>query len=237
MNEHEVLAAPLDGLTAGRLVVRGGLNSATLVGDETMADLFSVRCTGRAPRARCSGGTVELTDPLTVVDGRTRLEIRLNGTIPWEIEIAGGATDVRIDFDHLIGRSIDVDGGVAQSVLDLSAPDGTLVIRLGAVSDTIIRRPADVPVRLQVQRNARRVTVDDQLIDDDGGPTTLATAGYDRAVDGVDISVDSAVDLAITTSDLNRDAPPAPADVIAAAHTWLARMPAGRVLWPAPDVA
>jgi hypothetical protein len=237
MNDHEVLTAPVDGIAAGRLVVRRGLSNATLVGDETMADLFSARCTGRAPRARCSGGTVELTSPLIPFGGRTHTEISLNGSIPWEIEIAGGASDVRVDFTRLLGRSIDVDGGVTHTVLDLSAPDGTLVIRLGAVSDTTIRRPPGVPVRLQVRRGARRVSVDDRLIDDCAGPTTLTTPGHDRAVNRVDVSVDSAVGLAITTSDLIRDAPAGPADVMAAALSWLARMRAGRVVWPAPDVA
>jgi hypothetical protein len=236
MNDHEELTAPIDGLAVGRLVVRRGLGNATLVGDEALDDLFSVRCTGRAPRVRCSGGTVELTSPLIPFGGRTHTEISLNGSLPWEIEIAGGATDVRLDFTRLIGRSIDVDGGVTQTVLDLSAPDGTTVIRLGAVSDTTIRRPAGVPVRLQVRRDARRVALDDRLIDD-CGPTTLTTAGYDRAVNRVDVSVDSAVDLAVTTADLTRDAPAGPVEVMAAAHTWLARMRAGRVVWPAPDVA
>jgi hypothetical protein len=237
MNEYEVLAAPIDGLVAGRLVVRRGLSNATLVGDETMAELYTARCTGRAPRARCGGGTVELTYPRNAFDARTRTDIRLNGSVPWEIEVAGGASDVQADFTRLRVRAVDVDGDVTRTMLDLSAPDGTIDIRLGAVSNSTIRRPAGVPVRVRVRRGARGVTLDGRRVGATSGPTTLTTAGYDRATRRVDVAVDSAVELVVTTTVLTRDPPVGPVDVMAAAHTWLARMPASGVVWPAPDPA
>jgi hypothetical protein len=122
-------------------------------------------------------------------------------------------------------------------ILDLSAPDGTLPIRLGAVGDATIRRPAGIPVRVRVRRGARSLTLDGRRVSASGGPTTLATPGYDRAVHRVDISVDSAVDVTVTTTELTRDAPAGPVDVMAAAHTWLARMRASGVVWPAPEPA
>jgi hypothetical protein len=237
MNDYEVLAAPIDGLADGRLVVRRGLGNATLVGDETMAELYTARCTGCAPRARCSGGAVELTYPLFAPGARIHTDISLNGAVPWEIEVAGGASDVQADLVLLSIRCIDVDGGVVRTILDLPAPDGTLPIRLGGVSDTTIRRPPGVAVRVRVRRGARRVTLDDRRVEASGGPMTLTTPGYDGATDRVDVSVDSAVDLAITTTDLTREVPAGPMDVVAAAHNWLARMSVGGVVWPAPGVA
>ena len=53
--------------------------------------------------------------------------------------------------------------------------------------------------------------------------------------DHVDASLDVAVDRAITTTNLAREAPASPVDVMAAAHNWLARMSPGGVVWPAPD--
>ena len=53
--------------------------------------------------------------------------------------------------------------------------------------------------------------------------------------DHVDTSLDAAVDRAITTTNLAREAPASPVDVMAAAHNWLARMSPRGVVWPAPD--
>jgi hypothetical protein len=237
MTEYEVLAAPIDGHAGGRLVVRRGLGNATLVGDDSMAELYTARCTGRAPRARCSGGTVELTFPLVDLGARSHTDISLNGSVPWEIEVAGGASDVQADFTRLSVRSIDVDGGLVRTILDLSAPDGTLPIRLGAVSDTTIRRPAGVPVRVRIRRGTRGLTLDGRRVGASGGPTTLTTPGYDRAAHRVDVWVDSASDLTVTATEFARDAPAGPVDVMAAAHAWLARMRASGVVWPAPEPA
>ena len=66
---------------------------------------------------------------------------------------------------------------------------------------------------------------------------TLTTPGYDRAAHRIEVVVDSAVDLVITTPDLARDVSSGPVDVMAAARNWLARMHSGGVVWPAPDVA
>ncbi len=237
MNEYEVLGVPLDGLADGRLVIRRGLGNVTLVGDDTMAELFTARCTGRTPRARCTGGVVELTSPLIATAARSHTDISLNGAVAWTIEVAGGVSDLQADLVRLRVRSLDVDGGVARTVLDLPAPDGTLSVRLGAVSDTTIRRPPSIPARVRIGRGARRVTVDDRRVEAGSGPMTLTTPGYDRAAHCIEVVVDSAVDLVITTRDLARDVPSGPVDVMAAARNWLARMRGGGVVWPAPDVA
>ena len=52
--------------------------------------------------------------------------------------------------------------------------------------------------------------------------------------DHVDVSVDAALDRAITTN-LAREAPAGPVDVVAAAHNWLARTRSGGVVWPTTD--
>jgi hypothetical protein len=237
INEYEVLAAPLDGLADGWLVVRRGLGNVTLVGDGTMADLYTVRCTGRTPRARCTGGFVELTSPLIASVTRPHTDISLNAAVTWAIEVAGEVSDLQADLVQLGVRSVDVDGDVARTVLDLPAPDGTLSVRLGAVRDTTIRRPPGVPARVRIGRGARRVTVDDRRVEAVVGPRTITTPGYDGAADRIEVVVDSAVDLVITTPDLARDVPAGSVEVMAAAHNWFARMRAGGVVWPAPDVA
>jgi hypothetical protein len=225
MNEEKVLAAPLDGITEGRLVIRRGLANVVLGSDAGMAELYTVRCTGRTPRVRYSGGTVELTYPLTSLTTRgTPDMINLNGTIPWEIEVAGGVGDVRADFTNIDVRSIDVEGGVLRTSIDLSQPDGTLPVRLGAVSDVMIRRAAGVPVRVQIRRGARLTTVDAEKIVAATGPTTIVTPGFDRATNRLDISVDAADHFTVTAASAVRLASVPAGDIMLAASSWLMRL-------------
>ena len=238
MSEHPVLSAPLEGITEARLVIRHGLGNARVGSDATMAELYVVRGTGRTPRARCSGGTVELTYPRLGVATRGRTdEITLNGSIPWAIEVSGAVGDVRADLSRVCVRSVSVDGGTARTSLNLSHPEGTVPVRLGAVSLMVIRRPVGVPVRVRLRRGARQVTVDEQTVAERAGPTTLVSPGFDDATDRIDISVDVADRLTITTTDLTEISRAHPRDVMLAANSWFARLGVSGVVWPAPDPA
>lgn len=237
MSELVVLAAPLDGATEGRLVIRRGLGDADL-GSDTMAELYTARCIGRAPRARCSGGTVELTYPLSALTPRRQTDvITLNSSIPWEIDVGGGVGDVRADLTGVLVRSIDVEGDTARTTVALSHPEGTVPIRLGAVRDTTIRRPARVPVRVRIRRGGRRITVDDQTLAASTGPTTITSPGYLDAAYRVNVTVESADHLTVTTTGRNELAGASPADVMLAARTWLDRFGPAGVRWPAEDGA
>ena len=238
MSELVVLAAPLDGTTEGRLVIRGGLRDTTLGSEAEMAELYTLRCTERAPHARCSGGRVELAYPPLAVSARKHLDvITLNGSIRWQIGVVGGIVDVRADLTAAAVRSIDVDGCTVRTSLDLPHPDGTLPIRLGGVNDAIIRRPIGVPVRVRIGRLADCTTVDAQTLAAAVGPATISSPGFDRARHRVDISVDTAADLTVTTTGATGPAHLGPADVLLAAKTWFARLGVSGVLWPSFAIA
>jgi hypothetical protein len=238
MSGHVVLATPRDGTTEGRLVIRGGLGKTTLGSDATMAELYIARCTGRSPRARYSGGTVELAYPRLTDSVREHSGvITLNGSLPWQIAVVGGMIDVRADLTRAALRSIDVDGVTARTSLDLPHPDGTMPIRLRAVGDTIIRRPVGVPVRVRIRRRARCTTVDAQTLAAGTGPTTLASPGFDRAVHRVDVSVDTAARLTVTTTGATGQAHRGPADVLFAANTWLTRLGVAGGVWRSVELA
>jgi hypothetical protein len=232
MSEHTVVAAPVDGATERRLVIRN-LDNATLVGEDSTAELCRVRCAGRAPRVRYSGDKVELTYPLIALTHPTPDTISLSSSISWEIEV-GHMGNVRADLTAVTVRSIDV-GDVVRTNLDLSNSEGTVPIRLGAAHELTIRRPPGVPVRVRIHGGARRVRVDGQHVGAGRGPTTIVTPGYERATNRLDISVDSAADLAVVAADLSGPAATGPWEVMAAAHTWLARLRAGRVVWPVQE--
>jgi len=208
MTKTAELTAPLDGVDEGHLVIRHGLGAATIGTDPRMAELAHGRWQGRRlPRARVHRGTVELTFPrLSLGLGSPQHELMLNGSVPWRIEVDGGAGEVEADLRGATVQSVDVQGGVARSRIDLPAPVGTMVVRLGAVSDVTVTRPADVPVRVRVRRGSRRLTLDGYSWGAIGGPTTLTTPAtpsipaYDEATDRIDIVVDAASDLTVTTT-------------------------------------
>jgi hypothetical protein len=236
VSERHVLSAPLDEATEGRLVIRHGLEHVQVGSDATMAELVTVRCTGRTPRVRWGGGTVELTYPLLGLVTRARTdEIILNGSVPWTIEINGAVGDVRADLSRVYVRSVDGKGGTTRLSLVLSQPDGTVPVRLGTVSRTVIRRPFGVPVRVRLRRGARRISVDDQTAAGIAGPTTLTSPGFEDATDRIDISVDIADQLTVTTSDLTETPPGRPRDVVLAATSWFARSGVSGVLRLAPE--
>jgi hypothetical protein len=201
MSRTAELSAPLDGVTEGHLVVRHGLGAATIGTDPQLAELVHGRWQGRRhPRARVHRGTVELTFPrLSLGLGSPAHELVLNGSVPWRIEIDGGAGDVEADLSGAAVQGVDVRGGMARTHVDLPAPDGTMVVRLGAVSDVVVTRPAGVPVRVRVRRGSRELTLDGQSYGAVGGPTTLVTPAYDTTPDRIDLVVDAADHLTIAS--------------------------------------
>ena len=230
-----VLAPPLHQATEGRLVIRGGLRHATLNTDATMTEICTVRTTGCAPRARCSGGTVELAYPVSHVGFRRNPDdIVLNGTIPWQIDVVGGIADVRADLTGAAVRSIDVDGPVTRCVLDLPRPDGTVRITAGVVSDVTIRRPAGVPLRVLIAHSARRVTLDDEALATTAGSTAVATPCFDGAPHRVELAVESADRLTAAAAAVSFATRVGNGEVLLAAQTWLARFGMSGVVWPAP---
>jgi hypothetical protein len=200
MTKTAELHAPLEGVTEGHLVVHRGLGAATIGTISEPTELARGRWQGRRqPRARVHQGTVELTFPrLSLGFGRSSVELELSRSVPWRIEIEGGAGEVRADLSAATVRSLDVRGGVARSRIDLPSPQGTVVVQLGATSDVEVTRPAGVPVRLRVRRGSRDLALDGQRVGAVGGPTTLVSSGYDAAEDRVDLVVDAADHLTVT---------------------------------------
>ncbi len=198
--EHENSGPAPTGPTEGHLLVRRGLGRTTIATDHGLPELYAARFAGPAPRRDVRGGTVELTYPLLSFRRRgTADALTLTGAIPWRIEVDGGVGDVTADLSDVTVRSVDVRGGVADSALALPTPVGTLPVRLGSVDDVTISRPAGVAVRVSVRRGARNLRVDDQALGAAGGPTVLATPGYENATDRIDIAVDAARRLTVTT--------------------------------------
>lgn len=183
----------------GHLLVRRGLGRTAITTDPAVTGLYTARFAGKSPRRSVHGGTVELTYPMVSLRRRGTDVLTLRGSLPWRIEVDGGVGEVTADLGGVLLQSVELRGGVSRTSLELPAPVGLLPIRLGSVDDVVVSRPAGVAVRVSVRRGARSLRVDDQVLGAVGGPSVLTTPDFALADHRIDISVDAARGLTVTT--------------------------------------
>ena len=168
-SEH---TAPLGGLTSGRLIFRSGANELTMRGAADLSELYRARFEGSVPRVTVREGTVSIQHRGLPFDWRKRtMDLALNSTVPWSVEIKGGANKLRGAFDGVDLRSFDLVGGGSDVGLALGRPRGQVPIRIvGGMDRTRISRPAGVGVRLNVRGGIARMDLDGNRIVAASGP-------------------------------------------------------------------
>lgn len=177
-------SAPLEGVTHGRLQFRHGAAHITLRVDPSMPELYRARFIGPAPEIRVVDGTIDIryrhsfSDWLqfTVPWRHTRGELVLNGSIPWQLDIHGGASDISGDLSQLQLRSLDVGGGASNLRLRLPRPSSVVPVEIqGGASEVTLHRPVGVAARMEIGGGAAELTFDEQYLGAVGGRTRLAT--------------------------------------------------------------
>ena len=178
-DETGATAAPMASATRGRLVFVGGAPFVTISGDPALgSELYRARHVGAMPSARVRDGVVTVRYSRTAwLEWRTRFagqwiqtaahwrrdmtEFVLNSSLPWEVELRGGASAVKADLGGIALRSFECAGGTGMIALSLGRPDGVVPVTVrGGVGDVTILRPADVAVRLSVRGGARETILD-----------------------------------------------------------------------------
>jgi len=206
--EGSAFAAPLGGVTLGRLIFLSAVPSMTISGDPGVQDLYRASFQGPIPRVRVREGAVTVRYArFAWFDWRARIgdqmidtsvhwrndrgEFVLNPAVPWAIELRGGGSRVRADLRQIELRSFELARGASRVDLELARAEGVIPIRLaGSLNEVAIRRPAGMPVRLRVSGATTRVQVDGQIIAGSGGKLSLASAGATAsAADRYDIDV------------------------------------------------
>jgi DNA-binding MarR family transcriptional regulator len=201
-------AAPVGGVTFGRLVFLSAVPSMTIRGDPGVKDLYRASFQGPIPRVRVREGAVTVRYArFAWFDWRARIgdamidtsvhwrndrgEFVLNPAVPWSIELRGGGSRVQADLRQLELRSFELARGASRVELDLARAEGVVPIRLaGSLNEVVVRHPAGMPVRLGVSGATSRVEVDGQIIAGSGGNLSLASAGATAAApDRYDIDV------------------------------------------------
>jgi DNA-binding MarR family transcriptional regulator len=185
------LSAPLGDVPAGRLEINASVVRMRIGSDAGMPDLFRASFDGRPPRIRVTGGTVSLTFPGLWHAGAGRGRILLNGTIPWALEIRGGAAEMDLDLAGVRLSEMNMTGGASRVDFRLSPPVGTVPLRIrGGASRIAIHRPRDVPVRVRVAGGLSRLTLDSHRLGSTGSGAVVASPGYESAVDRYELVVE-----------------------------------------------
>jgi hypothetical protein len=196
-------AAPLAGVTRGRLVFERGAANVTLGVQRALEDLCRAHFEGPMPDVRAQGGTVAIRyryfsffDWLryAVLWDAQAADVTLNGSVPWDIEIRGGASRLGADLRELALRSLEIRGGASRVDVSLPMPEGAVPIRIGGgASHVTLLHPPEVGVRLRVGGGASSLTLDDQHIGAIGGGLRLETPGYAGAAARYDVEVGGGV--------------------------------------------
>jgi len=185
------LAAPLGDVSAGRLEVVASVVRMRIDSDAQMPDLYRASFERRAPRIRVNGGAVNLTFPGLWHAGAGHGQVTLNATIPWALDIRGGAADMGLELAALALSEMSMNGGASKVDFRLSRPAGTVPLRIrGGASRVTIRRPAGVPVRVRVSGGLSRLTLDGRRLASSGAGSVRDTPGYETAIDRYELSVE-----------------------------------------------
>jgi hypothetical protein len=203
-SEH---AAPLGGLTRARLLLRSGVNHLRLESGRDIEGLYEARFTGPIPVVRVRGDTVLIAYKGRGMPWQWRnrtAEVTLNRTIPWAVELTGGANNVEADLARLVVSEIAVNGGANNMTFRLGTPEGRVPVRFnGGANDLNIVRPAGVPVVLRLGGGASSIELDRQRIGGAGGKTELASVGAETAADRYTVELSGGANRIVI-----REAPP-----------------------------
>jgi hypothetical protein len=192
-SEHVVVPVPdqtAPDTETARLCFDSGLENVTLRAAKAEA-LVEARFTAPLPVVWADGLNVHVDYPLgsRLLRRSPSNEIVLNAASAWAIDVHGGAQHLDADLRDVAVRSIAFHSGAAHLQLSLGRPVEPCTIRLSAVSNVVLDRPADVPVQLRIAGGAVRVRLDDRyygaigkgLVDHTGD---LSRPGYTVVIGG-----------------------------------------------------
>ncbi|MDB5074597.1 MAG: Transcriptional regulator, MarR family [Chloroflexi bacterium] len=192
-------AALLGNLSSGQLLVRQGGMNLTVRSDASITDLYRLDSEGRPPEIQAREGTITFKQRHGRRESST---LTLNGAIPWEIEIQGGAHRVNVELPQGKLASLAISGGVSDCRLQLPAPVGPVPIRIdGGVSKLRFERPAGAALRVLLVRGSSKLTLDTMHFGAVGGDMKWESPGFADALGNYDLQVRGGnSELIITTS-------------------------------------
>jgi hypothetical protein len=209
IGETKMFSAPLGVLKKSRLEITGGISNGDLRGDAAIQELFQAQFIGQIPYVRTRNESVIIRYPHSlrewfkhlILANRHATSILLNSSIPWHINIYGGAAHLDADLQALQLSSLEITGGVAETNLLLPRPTGKVQIHIvSGVSNLRIVRPKDVATQLKVGGGISNLVFDEQYYGSVGRGIHVNTPDYQAVNDRYDIVVrDGVSNLTIRT--------------------------------------
>ncbi|MEP7288745.1 MAG: MarR family transcriptional regulator [Chloroflexota bacterium] len=183
----------LGDLTMGRLIFSSGASMLNLHADRDLTDLYRAHFKGTLPEVKIEEGVVTIRNRrrLWLLSwGQQDAEIVLNTSIPWQIEIRGGAAGITADLTDVQLTALSVSYGMSSVDLYLPNPSGTVPLRVsGGASDVKINRPAGVPARVRFMGWANAVVFDGEEFGGMRNDLRLQGQGYEEASGRYDIEI------------------------------------------------
>jgi hypothetical protein len=208
-HSEAVAGPPTPAVEQGRLEI-GWATRLAIRADPALSDLYTVYSDGQPPEVYASNGVVNLLQ----TRGRKPTTLVLNATVPWEIHVRNGASQLSADLRGLQLRAFVVEGGTSSLELTAPIPSGTVPIQVTrGASKLTIHRPAEVPVRGDIRGGISRLTFDQKPFKS-AGELTVQSPGYELVPDRYDVRLTggaSRIELDTvmpTESTTEADAPP-----------------------------
>jgi hypothetical protein len=134
-----------------------------------------------------SNGTVSISDnnqgfPFFFgPPSRRRIDVAITNTLPWSVDVSGGASHVTLALANDALKEVSLTGGANNINLTLGEPTGTVAVDVsGGASTVTIHRPAGIAVAVHASGGANSVRLDNQHLGG-FGDSSAQTAGYDSA--------------------------------------------------------
>ena len=189
---------PVSGLTSAALDLSFGAADVTIHGEALGDTLFKSRIEygGRKPDVSFerSSGTLTIADNQGFglffgPPGRRRVDVALDSSLPWSINVSGGASHVTLALGGVPVKDVNLSGGANNVTLTLGPPSGTVAVDVsGGASSVTIHRPAGVATSVDASGGANSVRLDNRRLAG-FGDSSAQTPGYGTASDRYAIDV------------------------------------------------
>jgi hypothetical protein len=193
------VTVPYEGQTRMRLHFAKGVSDLSLRVDATETALIRGHFDGPVPSVSVAGDEVLVRYPrFGIADwlggvlwgAGVGATVILHPGVAWELVFQGGASQVDVDLRHGRVTGLQLSGGASQVLLTLPAPDAVVPLRIrGGASELAIRRPAVVPVGVQIRGGVSCLEIDGRCLGAAGGPVSLDSDGWSAATARYDLQL------------------------------------------------
>jgi Domain of unknown function (DUF5668)/N-terminal domain of toast_rack, DUF2154 len=190
---------PVSELTTAALDLSFGAADVNIHGESLGDTLYRshIEYGGRKPDVSIdrSSGTLTISDNSQGFrlffgpPSRRRVDLALNSSVPWSINVSGGASHITLALGTVPVKDVSLSGGANNMTLTLGPPSGTVAVDVsGGASSVTIHRPAGVATSVNASGGANSVRLDDRHLAG-FGDSSAQTPGYDTATERYAIDV------------------------------------------------